>query len=160
MIGVSGCGKSTYANKLRQVICSTDRFIDTYAKVTGVDYKESFDNIQFLGLFGELNGRFNDDINCAILDNVDFIIDRTNLTIGGRKQLISRVRSIAEKYGRTIIIRGVSFNIDRKTILDRLIQREKQDGKIIPQDIMNKQFESYQTPTINEGFDVLEQIHV
>jgi len=160
MIGISGCGKSTYANKLRQLICSTDRFIDTYAKVLGVDYKESFDNIQLVGLFGELNGRFNDDINCAIIGNEDFIIDRTNLTVGSRTQLISRIRTIAEKYGRDVIIKGVVFNIPKKTILERLHKREEEQGKTIPQDVVEQQFKSYQTPTINEGFDVLEQIHV
>lgn len=160
MIGVSGSGKSTYAHKLRQRICNTDRFIDTYANALGVKYGESFDQIQLLGLFGELINRFHVDIEDAIKGGEDFIVDRTNITKKGRMDLIQRVRSIAKEYNKDIIVRGIVFDVSRETILDRLILREKLYGKTIPQDVINNQFDMYEVPDIKEGFDVLEQIHV
>lgn len=159
MIGISGSGKSTYANKLRQRICSTDRFIDTYAEKLGVRYDEAFDQIQLLGVFGDLNNRFYSEINQAISQGEDFIIDRTNLTVRSREQLLIKIREFADSIGVKVIIKGVVFDLNKVEILKRLTQREKMEGKQIPQDVIDKQFKMYESPTIEEGFDVLEQKH-
>jgi predicted kinase len=159
MIGISGSGKSTYANKLRQRICSTDRFIDTYAEKLGVRYNEAFDQIQLLGMFGDLNNRFYSEINQAISQGEDFIIDRTNLTVRSREQLIIKIREFADSIGVQVILKGIVFDLNKEVILDRLTQREKMEGKKIPQDVIDKQFKMYEQPTIDEGFDVLEQKH-
>jgi|TARA_B110001454_G_C12486896_1_gene336726 predicted kinase len=159
MIGISGSGKSTYANKLRQRICSTDRFIDTYAEKLGVRYDEAFDQIQLLGVFGDLNNRFYSEINQAISQGEDFIIDRTNLTVRSREQLLIKIREFADSIGVKVIIKGIVFDLNKVEILKRLTQREKMEGKQIPQDVIDKQFKMYESPTIEEGFDVLEQKH-
>jgi|TARA_R110002110_G_scaffold118613_9_gene292583 predicted kinase len=159
MIGISGSGKSTYANKLRQRICSTDRFIDTYAEKLGVRYDEAFDQIQLLGVFGDLNNRFYSEINQAISQGEDFIIDRTNLTVRSREQLLIKIREFADSVGVKVIIKGIVFDLNKVEILKRLTQREKMEGKKIPQDVIDKQFKMYESPTIEEGFDVLEQKH-
>lgn len=159
LIGISGSGKSTYANKLRQRICSTDRYIDTYASAMGVSYDESFDQIQLIGLFSELNDKFYADIDEAIRLEEDFIIDRTNLTVGARRHLIGKVRSISEKYNSPIIIKGVVFDIPKDMIQQNLKKREQEDDKKIPEDIMAQQFDAFEYPLIEEGFDILEKVH-
>ena len=159
LIGISGSGKSTYANKLRQRICSTDRYIDTYASALDVTYDESFDQIQLIGLFGELNDKFYADIDDAIRLGEDFIIDRTNLTGGARRHLIGKIRSISEKYNSPIIIKGVVFDINKDKILEQLKKRESEENKKIPEDVMVQQFNAFEYPLIEEGFDILEKVH-
>lgn len=158
LIGISGSGKSTYANKLRQRICSTDRYVDMYAKAMGVSYEESFDQIQLLGLFGELNDMFYADIDDAIRLDEDFIIDRTNLTGGARRHLIRKLRTISEKYNKPIIIKGVVFDYDKEKILSQLKKREEEENKRIPEAVMEKQFIAFEPPIIEEGFDILEKL--
>ena len=158
LIGISGSGKSTYANRLRQRICSTDRYVDMYAKAMGVSYEESFDQIQLLGLFGELNDMFYADIDDAIRLGEDFIIDRTNLTGGARRHLIRKLRTMSEKYNKPIIIKGVVFDYDKEKILSQLKKREEEENKRIPEAVMEKQFIVFEPPLMEEGFDVLEQL--
>ena len=157
LIGISGSGKSTYANKLRQRICSTDRYIDTYAKALNVSYDESFDQIQLIGLFSELNDKFYADIDEAIRLGEDFIIDRTNLTGGARRHLIGKVRSISEKYNSPIIIKGVVFDINKDKIMEQLKKREAEEDKKIPEDVMVQQFNAFEYPLIEEGFDIIQK---
>lgn len=158
LIGISGSGKSTYANKLRQRICSTDRYVDMYAKAMDVSYEESFDQIQLLGLFGELNDMFYADIDDAIRLDEDFIIDRTNLTGGSRRHLIRKLKTISEKYNKPIIIKGVVFDYDKEKILLQLKKREAEENKRIPESVMEKQFVAFEPPSVEEGFDILEHL--
>ena len=158
LIGISGSGKSTYANKLRQRICSTDRYIDTYASALDVTYDESFDQIQLIGLFGELNDKFYADIDDAVRLGEDFVIDRTNLTSVSRRLLISRLRTMSERYKLPIVIKGVVFDISRDMILKQLSKREAEESKRIPDKVILQQFESFEVPDVSEGFDILERI--
>ena len=159
LIGISGSGKSTYANRLRQRICSTDRYIDTYANALDVTYDESFDQIQLIGLFGDLNDKFYADIDDAVRLGEDFVIDRTNLTSVSRRLLISRLRTMSEKYKSQIIIKGVVFDISRDMILKQLSKREAEESKRIPDKVILQQFESFEMPDVSEGFDILEKVH-
>ena len=38
-------------------------------------------------------------------------------------------------------------------------KREQEDDKKIPEDIMAQQFDAFEYPLIEEGFDILEKVH-
>ena len=41
----------------------------------------------------------------------------------------------------------------------KLKKREQEDDKKIPEDIMAQQFDAFEYPLIEEGFDILEKVH-
>jgi len=42
LVGSRGSGKSTHANTLGQVICSTDKYVEEGANMLGVSYDKAF----------------------------------------------------------------------------------------------------------------------
>ncbi len=83
------------------------------------------------------------------------MIDRTNLGSEMRCSLISKLREMARKYGKTIIIKGVYFVTPENVIWQRLEHREVIENKSIPAMLVEEQIEKYELPTIEEGFDYL-----
>ena len=63
LIGVSGSGKSTSISDgaLGQV-CSTDKYVENYAKDRGLNYSDAFDKIQEENLFKDFTRLFYIDI--------------------------------------------------------------------------------------------------
>ena len=167
LIGVSGSGKSTSISDgaLGQV-CSTDKYVENYAKDRGLNYSDAFDKIQEENLFKDFTRLFYIDIEHCIRDDVDFVVDRTNLTIGSRKALIRTLHEIVEKWqgsknvNKEIEIKGISFEIPKDVVKKRLEERVKTTGKSIPEEVIDKQFEAFELPTIEEGFDKLERVTV
>ena len=72
-----------------------------------------------------------------------------------RCSLIFKLRQMARKYGKTIIIKGVYFDIPENVILQRLEHRKIIENKSIPAILVEEQIEKFELPTIDEGFDYL-----
>ena len=72
-----------------------------------------------------------------------------------RRSLILKLRKMARKYGKTIIIKGVYFVTSENVIWQRLKHREIIESKSIPAMLVEEQIEKYELPTIEEGFDHL-----
>ena len=72
-----------------------------------------------------------------------------------RCSLITKLREMARKYGKTIIIKGVYFDTPENVIWQRLERRKNVENKSIPTMLVEEQIEKYQLPTIEEGFDYL-----
>ena len=155
LVGSSGCGKSTHAKTLGQVICSTDKFVEEQARILGVSYDNAFQMSQSTGIFKRFTKYFYEDIEYCLRNDKDFVIDRTNLSSEMRCGLISKLREMARKYGKTIIIKGIYFVTPENIIRERLKQRESVECKSIPAIIVEEQMENYERPTIEEGFDYL-----
>ena len=51
----------------------------------------------------------------------------------------------------------MSFELPKNTIFERLKNREK-TGKFIPKEVILEQINSFDIPTIDEGFDAIERI--
>ncbi len=83
------------------------------------------------------------------------MIDRTNLGSEMRSSLILKLRNMAKKYGKTIIIKGVYFVVSENVIWQRLEHRKVMESKSIPEILVEEQIEKYELPTIEEGFDHL-----
>jgi len=155
LVGSSGSGKSTYAKTLGQVICSTDKYVEEQASILGLSYDNAFQISQSIGIFKKFTKYFYEDIENCIRNNKNFVIDRTNLSSEMRRSLISKLREMARKYGKTIIIKGVYFVIPEKIIWQRLERRKIIDSKSIPVMLVEEQIEKYELPTIEEGFDYI-----
>lgn len=149
LIGLPSSGKSTWTkqNAIEAVIVSSDNYIDEVAKNLGKTYTEVFrDTINMA------NARAISDFNKAVKDKVDIIIDRTNLTIKGRRTYIEKV----EKAGYNIV--AIVFDIPEDIRAERDRERAKTSGKYIPAEIINSMRSGYVEPTNDEGFD--EIIHI
>ncbi len=155
LVGSSGSGKSTHAQTLGQVICSTDKYVEEQARILGVSYDKAFQMSQSIGIFKKFTKYFYEDIEYCIKNNKNFVIDRTNLGSEMRCSLISKLREMARKYGKTIIIKGVYFVTPENVIWQRLEHREVIESKSIPVMLVKEQIEKYELPTIEEGFDYL-----
>ena len=155
LVGSSGSGKSTHAQTLGQVICSTDKYVEEQASMLGVSYDNAFQISQSIGIFKKFTKYFYEDIECCIRNNKDFVIDRTILGSEMRCNLITKLREMARKYGKTIIIKGVYFVTPENVIWQRLEHREDIENKSIPVMLVEEQIEKYELPTIDEGFDYL-----
>ena len=155
LVGSSGSGKSTHAKTLGQIICSTDKYVEEQASILGVSYDVAFQMSHSIGIFKKFTKYFYEDIEYCIRNDKDFVIDRTNLGSEIRCSLITKLREMARKYGKTIIIKGVYFDTPENVIWQRLERRKNVENKSIPTMLVEEQIEKYQLPTIEEGFDYL-----
>ena len=155
LVGSSGSGKSTHAKTLNQVICSTDKYVEEQANTLGISYDNSFNMSKSTGILKKFTKYFYDDIEYCIKNNIDFVIDRTNLGSEIRCNLILKLRKMARRYGKKIIIKGVYFVIPENVIWQRLEHRKVLENKSIPSMLILEQIEKYELPTIEEGFDYL-----
>ena len=155
LVGSSGSGKSTHAKTLGQVICSTDKYVEEQASILGISYDNAFQMSQSIGIFKKFTKYFYKDIEYCIRNNKDFVIDRTNLGSEMRCSLIKKLRKMAKKYGKTIIIKGVYFVTPENVIWQRLEHRKIIENKSVPAMLVEEQIKKYELPTIEEGFDCL-----
>ena len=155
--GVSGCGKSSYISSLNgdYSVCSTDSFIQEYAKHLKMTYAQAYQDIQKNGMFSHATKKFYNDIESCITNGIDFVVDRTNLSSEGRKSLIQNLRLVANNLNKELYIETVYFDTDPKLIKQRLIQREKETGKHIPDDVIHTQFNTFEPVKPEEGHDNL-----
>ena len=159
LIGVSGSGKSTAISEgTFGEICSTDKYVEKYADDRGLNYSDAFDKIQEDNLFKDFTRLFYIDIENCIRNNVDFVIDRTNLTADFRKQWIGEIKTLAGKFGKEVAINGLCFDLSKDIVKKRLDERFKTTGKSIPADVIENQFNAFELPTISEGFTDLVMV--
>ena len=160
MVGVSGSGKTTWVNSHKQyTVCSTDSIIEELANRMGVSYTEAFEYVQNKKKFDYITQKFFEKIRNCILNDEDFVIDRTHLKRHIRISLINELRTIAAENGRHLELSAISFEIPEKIIFERLKKREKKTQKIIPKQVIYEQINSFNVPTNDEGFNFIERIH-
>lgn len=153
--GVSGSGKSTYIKNHNLCSVSTDELVEEYARENNFNYTQAFDEIQNKKLFGTLNSIFYDNIVDLVNSGKDFAIDRTSLNSWTRKSLVDLVKSNSTD----VKVKVVYFDIPKDVIIKRLADREAKTGKGIPKDVIEKQFENFEKPKLDEGFDNVEVIN-
>jgi predicted kinase len=153
--GVSGSGKSTYIKNHNLCSVSTDELVEEYARENNFNYTQAFDEIQNKKLFGTLNSIFYDNIVDLVNSGKDFAIDRTSLNSWTRKSLVDLVKSNSTD----VKVKVVYFDIPKDVIIKRLADREAKTGKSIPKDVIEKQFENFEKPKLDEGFDSVEVVN-
>ena len=98
LVGSSGSGKSTHAKTLNQIVCSTDKYEEEQASILGISYDNSFQISKSTGIFKRFTKYFYEDIEYCIKNNIDFVIDRTNLNSEIRCSLILKLRKMARMH--------------------------------------------------------------
>ncbi len=148
MVGLPGSGKSTYIQNLDNWnnndmlfarVVSTDHIIETVANQAGMTYDEGF---KLLIKFADVV--FKKNIDEIISNNESFVIDRTNLTVKGRKQFIDLAKANGYEIHALVMP-----EIGHDEWQSRLSGRP---GKTIPDTILESMVENYVYPTIEEGF--------
>lgn len=158
MIGVSGSGKTTWVNSQKgYVVCSTDLILEELASLMDIPYTEAFDYIQNNKKFDYIELKFFERIHNCIINEKDFVIDRTHLKRHIRISLINQFRTIAAEGAKHLELLAISFELPQSTLFERLKNREKSGGKSIPKNVILKQIHSFDPPTIDEGFDAIER---
>jgi len=159
MIGVSGSGKTTWVNSHKEyVACSTDSVIEELAQIMGISYTEAFEYIQKKKKFDYITTKFFEKIRNCILHDKDFVMDRTHLKRNIRISIINELKTFAADNGKHLELLAVSFELPNNVIFDRLKNREKKTGKSIPKEVILDQINSFDIPTLDEGFDGIERI--
>lgn len=148
LCGIPTSGKSTYVEKLKKldywkdaVVLSTDNYIEKYAKRVGQTYNEVFDDV-IPDAIRELEMEF----NWSKSKGRNIIWDQTNLSVKSRKKKLSKLPS---SYSRNAIY----FEISLEEALER---NEHREGKFIPKDILKRMWHQFEIPTLEEGFDYVE----
>lgn len=144
LVGLPGCGKSTYTQaELRKdpswSVLGTDALIDEYAADHGLTYTEAFERVNHKAL----KKRFIGQLQAAILDNRNIMIDRTNMTPKGRAEIL---KYVPETYTRTAVV----FSLTDAEHRSRLNGRAAATGKVIPAFVIKGMANSYVAPSTEE----------
>lgn len=150
MIGLPGVGKSRLVDELEKsvlnpFIYSTDSYIETRAKWLKSTYDKEFtDNIKIA------ISLMNDRLISAIKYSKQIIWDQTNLSSKKRRSIMNSVPETYTKIGYCIL---PPFSTEEMLEWNRRL--DSREGKTIPKYIMTSMMGSYQTPSLDEGFDQL-----
>lgn len=141
LCGPSYCGKSTYAEKLKNLIASHDVSVTIVnpdsirEEVFGDASKQDKGHVIFQIAYGRVE---------EALERGDIVIfDATNLTLRARKPLIE----IAREY-KTMIIAITFKELSMAEFVERYTARERR----VPIEVVGKQRQKFVLPTREEGF--------
>ncbi len=148
LIGPPAAGKSTWRSQIDPtsdyVPISGDDLIEEECARTGKTYSEVFVTHDFKEQKRILRERFLH----AITEKRDIVIDRTNLTIKGRRSFLA---SLPKNYHSIAIV----FDYEKDALFERLAKRGEETGKIIPVKVVEDMIASYQPPTGDEFNDII-----
>jgi tRNA uridine 5-carbamoylmethylation protein Kti12 len=143
MVGLPASGKSTivkelYAGRKDVEILSSDAIIETKCSQEGITYTEGFSKF-----IDEATKMFNANLQIAIKEHKNICIDRTNLTKKSRAKFL---KMVPESYKRIAIV----VECNSKDHMERLNSRV---GKQIPYHVVENMINTYEHPSLDEGFD-------
>jgi len=151
LVGPPGVGKSTFVEQfLEQAdvndfhIASTDDIIEKLGVSFGQTYSETFSQVDHKNIKRQMEV----EIELAFQNNINIIHDQTNMSLKSRA---SKLISIPDNYQKICL----NFILDGKVLLERLDNRAKLTGKMIPGYVMRSMLASYEVPTEAEGFNLI-----
>lgn len=158
MIGLPGCGKSTYAKKAIEVgarhnlkVFSSDEY---RAKMLG-DWRDQSANKK---IFDQLYK----DLSEWLKQGNDAILDATNVTKKDRSRAFELINILRDKYNLEIEVDAVQMVTPPSICLDRCILRENpttwdeyKELHIKWSTIIDKMYNKYVSADFKEGFDYI-----
>lgn len=149
LVGISGSGKTKWRNDFLKLsdekwkVLSTDDHIEKLADKRNIPPDKAFPL-----LIKEATNRVRKESSSAF-DNLSNVIwDQTSLSENSRKKLFRHKN--AHRYKKIC----VDFTqIDKETILDRLVSMYKSGKHIVDPNVLDKQINKLQKPSLSEGFD-------
>jgi predicted kinase len=141
LVGVPCSGKTTWVNKQDWAgdcaYISTDKFIDQFSAGEGKTYNEVFE--QFMP---EAVNLMVQEVIVAREQGRDIIWDQTSVTAKSRRKKFNMLPD----YEHIAVV----FPVPSDQELD---QRQKsRPGKIIPQDVVQNMIDTFEMPTVEEGY--------
>ena len=141
LIGVPGSGKTTWINNqdwtLPCAVISTDKWVEIYAREVGKTYGQVFTD--FMPTAVELMAK---EVIAARDIGRDIIWDQTSTTIKSRAKKFAMLPDYEH-------IAVVFKTPDHEELMRRLMSRP---GKDIPDHVIASMINSWEDPTIEEGF--------
>lgn len=153
LIGPPGAGKSTWIEKEFQGECfvvSSDAIIEEVAKSEGKTYNDVF--AKYIKAADRLMW---DEFSRALVEGQSpLIIDRTNMSRKSRARIFERMKW-AKLDGITLgyTMHAVVFPAPEKEEWERRLN--SRPGKTIPDNVIRSMIQSFEMPTLDEGFDTV-----
>lgn len=142
LVGVPGSGKSSWIAKQNWArhcaIASTDDYIEAVAKRLGKTYSDVFDKHM-----SDAVTHMIDVVETAREAGKDIIWDQTSVSVNSRKKKFKMLPG----YKMIAVVFKTPDEAEWKRRLD------SRPGKSIPESVMKSMAESFQYPTVAEGFD-------
>jgi tRNA uridine 5-carbamoylmethylation protein Kti12 len=130
----------------KPVILSSDDYIEKKCAEEGLTYNEGFQRF-----IDEAQAHFMAGFCSAIKARKSFLIDRTNLTLKGRRKLLSQ---IPNEYKKVAIVFHINDYVEYYRRLN------SRPGKTIPQSVIDNMLNSFTPPTEEEGFSSITSLYV
>lgn len=141
LCGISGSGKSTF----RDLLCESNHFA-----IVCPDFirKELYGDESVQGDGNKVFSKAFEDLNNFGACHFDCVFDATNTTKKARKKVIEQGRKHFD------FILCYYFAPD----LTKSIENQKKRERQMPHDVLVRQVQQWQTPTLDEGFDYVCEI--
>ena len=146
LIGLPGSGKSTWREKhiaanptITTVVASQDDIIEEWAAANGMTYSEAWPKVNQKDVAAKFRTIYKEALNAGH----DVIIDRTNMGVKARREILKNVPSNYETVGVTFVIPDTELHA-------RLDARAKATGKVIPKFVLATMAKAYVAPTREE----------
>jgi predicted kinase len=144
LIGAPASGKTTWIDShpfdRETVVASTDNFVESEAKKQGKTYNEVFKAAMPLAI-----RHMSDTVKEALADKKDIVWDQTSMSVA------SRAKKFNMLWDSDYEVIGVVFALPKAAELTRRLA--SRPGKTIPDYVMKTMIESYEEPTLAEGFN-------
>lgn len=145
-IGLPASGKSTIVETIKKPgdwVYSTDNYIETVA----ASQDKSYDDV-FADAIKQASSEMNKYLTVAIATSSPIIWDQTNLSSKKRKKVINRLRC----HGYSIEAYYIVVPTEIEDITEWNSRLHSRKGKNIPDHIITNMLNSFESPTMAEGF--------
>ena len=144
LVGAPCSGKSTWRRQnISQdyVVLDTDSYIEARAQEQGLRYGDIFDQ-EFKNAERDMQQR----LRMAVAAGRNIVWDQTNLTRASR---LRKLAQIPKFYARA----AHAFVADAEVLIQRNLVRFNETGRMIPASVIRRMVQSFEMPTVDEGYD-------